>query len=96
MSANADLEQIGYPVKGPIYLKGSLEKGDSGSVKITLTEGSLGLLPAPDFVLEQGEAGLEKAINHQLTNIPDMQIDTLSINNGQLHYTGAFPQSATA
>ena len=96
MSANADLEQIGYPVKGPIYLKGSLEKGDSGSVKITLTEGSLGLLPAPDFVLEQGEAGLEKAINHQLANIPDMQIDTLSINNGQLHYTGVFPQSATA
>ena len=96
MSANADLEQIGYPVKGPIYLKGSLEKGDSGSVKVTLTEGSLGVLPAPDFVLQQGEAGLEKAINNHLANIPGMQINTLSINNGQLHYTGAFPQSATA
>jgi hypothetical protein len=96
MSANADLEQIGYPVKGPIYLKGTLEKGDSGSVRISLTEGSLGLVPAPDFVLQQGEAGLEKAINRQLVNMPGMQIDTLSINNGQLHYTGAFPQTATA
>lgn len=96
MSANADLEQIGYPLKGPIYLKGTLQKDNSGSVKVSLTEGSLGLVPAPDFALQQGEAGLEKAINWQLGNMPGMQIDTLSINNGQLHYTGTFPQTATA
>ncbi|MDD1695366.1 MAG: hypothetical protein LUQ54_00570 [Methanoregula sp.] len=96
ISANADLAQIGYPFKGPVYLKGTLEKADSGSVKITLTEGTLGLVPIPEFGLQQGEAGLAKAINHQLASMPGMQINTLSINNGQLHYTGEFPQTATA
>lgn len=96
VSANADLEKLGYPIKGPVYLKGTLEKADSGSVKIKLSEGNLGLVPAPGFVLQQGEDGLEQAINKQLSSMPGMKIDTLSINNGQLHYTGAFPQTATA
>ena len=96
MSADADLQKFGYPVQGPIYLKGTFEKSGSGSVKIVLNEGSLGLIPVPETVLQQGGGGVEQAINHQLATMPGLRIDNLEIQNGQLHYSGAFPQTATA
>jgi hypothetical protein len=96
MSADADLQKFGYPVKGPIYLKGNFEKSGSGSVNIVIKEGSLGLVPVPENVLQQGGDGFEQAINHQLSKMPGMRIDNLEIQNGQLHYSGAFPQTATA
>ena len=96
MSANADLQKFGYPVSGPIYLKGTLEKAGSGSVKMSVTEGAFGLIPVPADTLKQGEDGIEQAVNRQLSAMPGMRIDTLDIENGQLHYTGAFPQSATS
>ena len=96
MSADADLQKFGYPVKGPVYLKGTLEKAGSGSVKMTVSEGAFGLVPVPADVLKQGNDGLEQAVNNQLSSMPGLKIDSLSIDNGQLHYTGAFPQSASA
>jgi hypothetical protein len=95
MSANADLQQFGYPVKGPVYLKGTLEKDGAGLVKMSVSEGAFGLVQVPADVLKQGNDGLEQAVNTQLSRMPGMRIDTLSIENGQLHYTGAFPQSAS-
>jgi hypothetical protein len=96
MSADADLQKFGYPVSGPIYLKGTLEKAGSGSVKMSVTEGAFGLIPVPADALKQGEDGIEQAVNKQLSAMPGMRIDTLAIENGQLHYAGAFPESATA
>lgn len=96
MSADADLQKFGYPVQGPIYLKGTFEKSGSDSVKIVLNEGSLGLIPVPESVLQQGGGGVEQAINRQLATMPGLRIDNLEIQNGQLHYSGAFPQTATA
>jgi hypothetical protein len=96
MSADADLQKFGYPVQGPLYLKGTFEKSGSGSVNIILKEGSLGLIPVPESVLQQGGDGVEQAINHQLAKMPGMRIDNLEIQNGQLHYSGAFPQTASA
>ena len=96
MSADADLQKFGYPVSGPVYLKGTLEKAGSDSVRMSISEGSLGLIPIPADMLKQGENGIEQQVNRQLASMPGMRIDTLSIDNGQLHYTGAFPQSATA
>jgi hypothetical protein len=96
MSAYADLQKLGYPVTGPVYLKGTLEKAGSDSVRMSVSEGSLGLIPIPADMLKQGENGIEQQVNRQLASMPGMRIDTLSIDNGQLHYTGAFPQSATA
>ena len=96
MSADADLQKFGYPVSGPVYLKGTLEKAGSDSVRMSISEGSLGLIPIPADMLKQGENGIEQQVNRQLSSMPGMRIDTLSIDNGQLHYTGAFPQSATA
>ena len=95
MSADADLQKFGYPVKGPVYLKGTLEKAGSGSVKMTVSEGAFGLVPVPADMLKQGEDGIEQAVNRQLSSMPGLKIDTLSIDNGQLHYTGAFPESAS-
>jgi hypothetical protein len=95
MSADADLQKFGYPVKGPIYLKGTLEKAGSGSVKMSVSEGAFGLVPVPADVLRQGEDGLEQAVNRQLSGMPGLRIDTLAIENGQLHYSGSFPQSAS-
>jgi|WetSurMetagenome_2_1015567.scaffolds.fasta_scaffold00216_24 hypothetical protein len=96
MSADADLQKLGYPIAGPVYLKGTLEKAGSDSVRMKIAEGSLGLIPIPADILKQGENGLEQQVNRQLSSMPGIRIDTLSIDNGQLHYTGAFPQSATA
>jgi hypothetical protein len=96
MSADADLQKFGYPVKGPVYLKGTLEKAGSGSVRMSVSEGAFGLVPVPADVLRQGENGLEDAVNKQLSSMPGMRIDTLSIENGELHYAGAFPQSVSS
>jgi hypothetical protein len=96
MSADADLQKFGYPVSGPVYLKGTLEKAGSDSVRMSVSEGSLGLIPIPADMLKQGENGIEQQVNRQFSSMPGMRIDTLSIDNGRLHYTGAFPESATA
>jgi hypothetical protein len=95
MSADADLQKYGYPVKGPVYLKGSFEKSGSGSVNVIVKEGSLGLIPVPESVLQQAGDGVEQQINHQLGSMPGMRIDNLEIQNGQLHYSGTFPQTAS-
>ena len=95
MSADADLQKFGYPVKGPVYLKGTFEKSSSGSVNVIVKEGSLGLIPVPADVLQQAGDGVEQQINHQLGSMPGMRIDQLEIQNGQLHYSGAFPQTAS-
>lgn len=96
MSADADLEKFGYPVKGPVYLKGNFEKSGSGSVTIVVKEGSFGLIPVPESVLQQAGDGIEQTINHQLGSMPGMRIDNLEIQDGQLHFSGAFPQTASA
>jgi hypothetical protein len=96
MSTYADLSKFGYPVKGPVYLKGTFEKGGSSSVKINVEQGSFGLIPLPDTVLTQAEDGLGQAVNRRLSSMPGMRIDQLEISNGQLHYTGAFPHTASA
>jgi hypothetical protein len=96
MSAFADLESYGYPLRGPVYLKGTFLKGSSSSININIREGSFGLIPVPENMLKQGEDGIEQQINRQLLAMPGLRIDTLEINNGQLHYRGAFPQSASA
>lgn len=96
MSADADLQKFGYPVKGPVYLKGTLEKDGSGSVRMAVSEGAFGLVPVPSDVLKQANDGLEQAVNRQLGAMPGLRIDTLTIEDGELHYAGAFPQSASA
>jgi hypothetical protein len=96
MSAFAELESYGYPLRGPVYLKGTFFKGSSSSINIHIREGSFGLIPVPENMLKQGEDGIEQQINRQLLAMPGLRIDTLEINNGKLHYRGAFPQSASA
>jgi len=96
MSANADLEKLGYPIKGPIYLKGTFTKGSASSVSILVKEGSFGLMPVPADVLSQAQDGIEQAVNSQLADMPGLRIDTLSVDDGKLHFTGSFPSTATA
>jgi hypothetical protein len=96
MATYADLTRLGYPVKGPVYLKGTFEKESSSSVKINLEEGSFGLIPLPDAVRSQAEDGIDQTVNKRLSSMPGMTIDQLNISNGQLHYSGAFPHTATA
>jgi hypothetical protein len=96
MSSYADLTGYGYPVRGPVYLKGTLTKGSSSGVSINLEDGSLGMIPIPDSVRAQAADGLGQAVNRQLSRMPGMRIDELTISNGQLHYRGAFPRSADA
>ena len=77
MSADADLQRYGYPVKGPVYLKGTFEKAGSGSVNVVVKEGSLGLIPVPAGFLQQAGDGVEQQINHELGSMTGMRIDTL-------------------
>lgn len=94
MSAFADLEPYGCPLKSPVYLKGSFLKGSSSGYYHK--GGCFGLIPVRENMLKQGEDGIEQQINPQLLAMTGMRIDSLEINNDQLHYRGAFPQSAYA
>ena len=96
MSSFADLNGYGYPIRGPVYLKGTFVKGSSSSVKINLDDGSFGLIPIPDAIRAQAADGLDQAVNKQLSAMPGLKIDQLAISNGKLHYRGAFPHSADA
>lgn len=96
MSAQVDLQKFGYPLNVPVHTKGTLTKGSGNTVKIDITEGSTGLIPIPGNFLDQGEAGLQDAVNSQLAQMPGLNIQTLDISNGQLHFNGAFPQTGSA
>jgi hypothetical protein len=96
MSAQVDLSKFGYPVNVPVYTKGTLVKGSGNSVKIDIKEGTSGIVPIPENFLNQGESGLEQAVNKQLGQMPGLKIDTLDISQGQLQFNGAFPQTGNA
>jgi hypothetical protein len=96
MSAQVDLAKFGYPINVPVHTKGTLSKGSGNTVKIDIREGSSGLIPIPETFLNQGESGLEQAVNSQLALMPGLKIGTLDIQQGQLHFNGAFPQTGSA
>jgi hypothetical protein len=96
MSAQVDLSKFGYPVNVPVYTKGTLVKGSGNSVKIDIKEGTSGIVPIPENFLNQGESGLEQAVNSQLAQMQGLRIDTLDISQGQLQFNGAFPQTGNA
>jgi len=95
MSAQLDLTEFGYPINVPVYTKGTLKKGSGNRIRIDIQEGASGLVPIPENILDQGESGLEDAVNSQLAQMPGLKIDTLDISEGKLQFNGAFPQTGT-
>jgi hypothetical protein len=95
MSAMIDLTEYGYAGNVPVYTKGTLKKGTGNRVAIDIKEGASGLMPIPESLLDQGEDGLEDAVNSQLSQMPGLRIETLDISEGRLRFNGAFPPSGT-
>ncbi|MEI8330506.1 MAG: hypothetical protein WCF90_02465 [Methanomicrobiales archaeon] len=94
MSEDTNLQKYGCPVNGPVYLKGTLGKPGSGSVNIIVKVGSLGLITVPDGILQQVGDNINEQIHHQMGSMPGVKINTQEIQDGQLHYRGAFAHTA--
>ena len=96
MSANLDLTKYGYDYKGPIYAQGTVAADGNNAIKIDVSQADAGLIPVPGEYTQRGAQELEKVINRQLSRMPGLNIEDLSINNGVLHYKGNFPTNIQA
>ena len=95
MSAYLNLKDYGYDFSGPVYVAGSIAKGDSSSLAIGIQRIEIGILSVPEKYIKQGEAGLNALINGQLSEMTELKIDSLEINNNSLHFKGDYPKTAS-
>jgi hypothetical protein len=95
MSAYLDLKDYGYDFSGPVYVAGSIAKGDSSSLAIGIQRVEIGILSIPQEYVKQGEDGLNALINGQLSEMTDLKIDSLEISNDSLHFKGDYPKTAS-
>jgi len=93
MSAYVDLKDYGYDFKGPVYVSGRFEKSSDSTVSIDIDEAKVGMLPMPDGSVDKGEQAFEALINSNLAKMPGLNIETLEIQDGQLHFDGEFPKT---
>ena len=52
-------------------------------------------MPIPSEYAGKGSVELENAINDQLSRMPGLKIEELSIDGGKLNYKGNFPREIT-
>lgn len=95
MSAYLDLRDYGYDFSGPVYVAGSITKGDSSNLAIRVQRIEIGILSIPKEYIKQGEAGLNALINDQLSEMTELKIDSLEISNDSLHFKGNYPKTAS-
>lgn len=93
MSAYVDLKDYGYDFKGPVYVSGRFEKSSDSTVSIDIDEAKVGMLPMPEGSADKGEQAFEALINSNLAKMPGLNIETLEIQDGQLHFDGEFPKT---
>ncbi|WP_370574175.1 hypothetical protein [Methanomethylovorans sp.] len=93
MSAYVDLKDYGYDFKGPVYASGRFEKDSDSTVRMEIYEAKVGMLPIPDGSADKGEQAFEDMINSNLAKMPGLNIETLEIEDGQLHFDGDFPKT---
>ncbi len=96
VAADVDLTEYGYNLSGPVYAVGRIETASDKSVRITLAEVSSGPLPVPGDQVQQGEDALEDLINEHLSEMEGLRIDSLKIEDGELHFEGMFPKTISA
>lgn len=95
MSAYLDLKSYGYDLQGPVYASGSIFKSSSSKINVEIKRVELGILSIPEKYIKQGEDALNLLLNKQLSSMPDLQINSLEINNNSLHFKGNYPKTAS-
>jgi hypothetical protein len=96
LGAYMDLKDRGVNFAGPIYAKGRIVKGSPTTLRLEIEKAKVGWVPVPGNYVDQGENELEDTINDQLAKMPGLNIETLDINDGLLHFKGEFPKTASA
>jgi len=85
------LNNYGINFKAPLYARGSVQAAQD-RLKIKIDSAKLGLLPVVSKYLIRGQQELNQLVNRQLNSMPNLTINKLEIDNGQLHYQGNFPR----
>jgi hypothetical protein len=93
ISATLDLRGEGVDWAGPVYGKGTVVKGSSNTVKISLDEAQAGVVGVPEGVRQRAQGELEDMVNSQLGKMTGLEIEGLSIEDGLLHFEGVFPHT---
>ncbi|AGB49793.1 hypothetical protein Metho_1597 [Methanomethylovorans hollandica DSM 15978] len=93
MSAYVDLQDHGYDFKGPVYASGRFEKDSDATTRLAIYKAKVGMLPIPGSAEDKGEEAFEDLINSNLAKMPGLNIKTLKIEDGQMHFEGDFPQT---
>ena len=95
LAAMIDLSPYGYDYQGPVYAAGSITV-ENNRVSVDLSKAKLGKIPAPTKYLDQGASGLEALVNSALANMNDLDVDSFSVENGQLNVQGNLPTHYSA
>ncbi|MDF1498147.1 MAG: hypothetical protein P1P85_02190 [Patescibacteria group bacterium] len=95
MSAYLDLNNYGYNLSGPVYASGKIFKSGTSKINIEIEKVELGILSIPDKYIKQGENALNLLLDKQLSQMSDLKIDSLEINNNSLHFKGNYPKKAS-
>ena len=95
LSAMVDTSEFGRSYKAPVYGKLSVNKASDNTIKIDIQNAKVGIVSFPDAIVQEAEKVLTNAINQHFSH-SDFSIDELSINNGELNYSGNFARTISA
>lgn len=87
---------IDHPqIKGPIYVKGSIEDFSSKDVDFDLDYVEFGRVGVPEDQMPQAEQIVEDAISQTFNNNPGLSITNIEIKDGQIIFDGTLPKEVT-
>ncbi len=81
------------PASVPVYLKGRLEPLGGARFQAEIERLEVGRVAVPDSVVN--DQTVTEFINGRAAAIPGFAVESLTFQDGQLHFSGTFPQSFT-
>ena len=93
VAAFADLSSYGYPIAGPVYGTFNVTRTGPHSISLDPKTVDFGHLPVPADMSSKVKDGLNSWINGRLATIPELKIDTLTLNEGSITFAGTLPKT---
>ncbi|MFA6065095.1 MAG: hypothetical protein WCW44_04745 [archaeon] len=77
------------------YIKGTIAEGSGKTIKLDLSDSSVGNLGLAGDQKQKAEEVLNSAVSDFINKNPGMSVESISISDGQLNYKGTMPAQIT-